>query len=135
MSLSIALIFTFHSEPDFYIELNMFSQPLMRGEYIFNVFVQIQTNVISNSNFQFAPFATTQPFTINGPTLTLDTPSGSVAAGQQITVTWDATNGFVADPFEIILTGGNPQVAVDLGSFSTSAQTSAEVTIPSTTTA
>ncbi|KAE9404563.1 hypothetical protein BT96DRAFT_916685, partial [Gymnopus androsaceus JB14] len=78
-------------------------------------------------------FAQTAPFTISGPTLILDTPSGTIVAGQELLVTWEATNGFVADPFELFLIGGSPEVSEFLGTFSTNVQTSAEVTIPSDT--
>ncbi|KAE9404622.1 hypothetical protein BT96DRAFT_916724 [Gymnopus androsaceus JB14] len=78
-------------------------------------------------------FAQTAPFTISGPTLTLDTPSGTIVAGQELLATWEATNGFVADPFELFLIGGSPEVSEFLGTFATNVQTSAEVTIPSDT--
>ena len=90
--------------------------------------------LISNRNLALS-FADSAPFTISGPTLILDTPSGTIVAGQELLVTWEATNGFVADPFELVLIGGSPEVAELLGIFATDVQTSAEVTIPSDTTA
>ena len=100
----------------------IFGANLSIGRFIF----------ISNRNLGLF-FAQTSPFTISGPTLTLDTPSGTIVAGQELLVTWEATNGFEADSFELVLVGGSPEVAEPLGTFSTNVQTSAEVTIPSDT--